>query len=59
MNKILKKLSPYFLILLGLLLLFFIGQAEAAGVCILLGIVMIILRIWPEKWDAEIQKENN
>ena len=59
MNTILKNLSPYLLILLGLLLLFFIGQAEAAGVCILVGIVMLILSIWPEEWDAEKQKNNN
>lgn len=53
MNTTLKKLSPFLLILLGLLLLFFIGQAEAAGVCLLLGIVMVILQIWPEKWGAD------
>ncbi len=52
MNSTLKKLSPLLLVLLGLLLLFIIGQAEAAGVCFLLGIVMIFLRIWPEKWGA-------
>ena len=53
MNTTLKKLSPYLLILLGLLILFIIGKAEVAGVCLLLGVVMIILRIWPEKWGAE------
>ena len=53
MNTTLKKLSPFLLILLGLLLLFFIGKAEAAGVCLLLGIVMVILQIWPEKWGAD------
>lgn len=53
MNTTLKKLSPFLLILLGLLLLFFIGQAKAAGVCLLLGIVMVILQIWPEKWGAD------
>lgn len=51
-----KKLTPYLLILLGLLLLFFISQEEAAGVCILLGLVMIILSIWPEKWEADKNK---
>ena len=47
-----RKLSPYFLILLGLLLLFYMGQAIPAGVCFLLGYVMIIERIWPEKWGV-------
>ena len=53
-----KKSLPYLLILLGLCLLFFMDQAPAAGVCLLLGIVMIILQIWPEKWEAEKQKES-
>ena len=53
MSPTLIKLLPYLLILFGLLLLFFIGQAEAAGVCLLLGIVMVILQIWPEKWGAD------
>ena len=53
MNTTLENLSPYLFILLGLLILFFIGQAEVAGVCILLGVVMIILQIWPEKWGSE------
>lgn len=53
MNTRLKNSSPYLLILLGLLLLFFVGQAVLADVCFLLGIVMIILRIWPEKWGVE------
>ena len=47
-----KKLYPYLLILLGLFLLFFIGQAEVAGVCLLIGIVMVIESIWPEEWEA-------
>ena len=42
--------SPYILLFLGLFLLLFMGQVIAAGVCLLLGIVMIIERIWPEKW---------
>lgn len=48
-----KKLYPYLLILLGLFLLLFIGQALVAGSCILIGIVMVIERIWPEKWAAD------
>ena len=50
-------LSPCFWILLGLLLLFFIGRAEAAGICFLIGIAVIILRIWPEKWEADKHKK--
>lgn len=53
MNPTLKKLSPLLLILLGLFLLFFMNQAPAAGVCILVGVVMVIERIWPEKWESE------
>ena len=52
-----KKLYPYFLLLLGLFLLLFLGQAEAAGVCILIGIVIVIESIWPEEWKSE--KLNN
>lgn len=53
MNASLERFFPYLLILLGMLLLFFVEQPLAAGVCFQFGIVMIILRIWPEKWDAE------
>ncbi len=45
-----KKGLPYLLILFGLLLLFILGQAIPAGVCFLIGIVMIIEGFWPEKW---------
>lgn len=51
-----KKILPYLLILLGLLVLFIIGQPIAAGVCLLLGIVMIFESIWPEEWESEQQK---
>ena len=44
MNKIL----PYLLILLGLFILFMIQQPIVAGVCLLLGIVMILESIWHE-----------
>ena len=47
-TTIIKK--TYLLILLGLFLLLFIGQALVAGVCVLIGIVLIIERFWPEKW---------
>lgn len=48
-----RKFYPYLLILFGLLILFFIGLAPVAGVCLLLGIVMIIERKWPEDWEAD------
>ena len=51
-----KKLYPYLLILLGMFLLLFVGQAEVAGICLLLGIVMIFESISPEEWEAEKQK---
>lgn len=47
-----KKSIPYLLILLGLLILFVIEQPIAAGVCLLLGIVMMLEQIWPEEWEA-------
>lgn len=53
MNTTLKTTSPYILVLLGLLLLFLVGQAVLAGVCFLFGIIMILERIWPEKWGEE------
>lgn len=53
MNTILKILTPYFLILLGLLILLIINQSIVAGVCFLFGIVMVIESIWPEKWEAD------
>ena len=56
MNSTLKKLSPYILILLGLLIFLVINQPIVAGVCLVIGIVMIILQIWPEKWEADNQE---
>ena len=47
-----KKLYPFLLIFFGLFILFIVGQPIVAGVCILLGIVMIFESIWPEKWEA-------
>lgn len=48
-----KRMLPYLLILIGLILLFFVDQAIPAGVCFLLGIVMVIEKIWPEEWEAD------
>lgn len=53
MNTTLKNSLPYLLILLGLFILFMIQQAIAAGICFLIGIVMIIEHIWPEKWESD------
>lgn len=61
MNTIFKKYSPYLIILFGFFVFFvflFIGQATVAGGCFLIGIVMIIERIWPEKWDADNIKQD-
>ena len=53
MKSTFKTLSPLCLIILGLILLFFVGQPIPAGVCFLIGIVMIIEKIWPEKWGVD------
>ena len=53
MSNSLKRLLPYLLILLGLILLFYLGQAIPAGVCFLIGIVIIFERIWPEEWGEK------
>ncbi len=55
MKSTFKTLSPLCLIILGLILLFFVGQPIPAGVCFLIGIVMIIEKIWPEKWGIDNQ----
>ena len=48
-----KKLYPFLLLLFGLFILFIVDQPIVAGVCILVGIVMIIETIWPEKWETD------
>lgn len=53
MNSTLQSLLPYIAVLLGLLFLFYLGMAIPAGVCFLVGIVMIIERKWPEKWQEK------
>ena len=57
MNTALKKLTPFLLILLGLFVLMLMGNVIVAGVCLLFGIVMVIERIWPEKWEADKNKK--
>ena len=51
-----KRLLPYLVFLVGLFLLFYMGMAVYAGIFLLLGIVMIIESIWPEKWEADNKK---
>ena len=53
MNTLLKKSLPLFLILLGFFILCLIEQPIISGVFILLGIIMMIERKWPEKMDSE------
>lgn len=53
MSRILKTTSPFLVIIFGLFLLFFMDKPMPAGVCILIGVVMIIERIWPEKWGID------
>ena len=50
MNKLFIKTLPLLLILLGMFLLFLMELPIPAGVLLLIGIVMIVERIWPEKW---------
>ena len=50
MKKIVKISTPFLLILLGFSLLALLEMAIPAGVFILVGIVMIIEKIWPEEW---------
>ncbi len=57
MKKTLKGLFPIFLILFGLFLLLLMNLEKPAGVCFLIGIVMLIEKIWPEKWESEKLKK--
>ena len=50
MSNRLKKATTFLVILLGLFFLFLVGQPIPAGVCFLIGIVMVFEKIWPEKW---------
>ena len=50
-----KIITPFLLILFGLFVLLMIGQPIVSGICFLLGIVMIIECIWPEKWKSDEQ----
>ena len=56
-NSFLMKAMPLLLIVLGFLTLDMF-QGYVAFACMLIGIVMLIERIWPEKWSDE-KKNNN
>lgn len=47
------KALPYILLTIGLLALFIVGNAYIAGPFFILGIVMILERIWPSVKDDE------
>lgn len=57
--NIAKLFLPILLIMLGIIILLITNMAIPAGVCILLGIIMIFECIWPEKWESDIQDEGN
>lgn len=48
------KIMPYLLIIIGILLLLFLDLPIPAGACVLIGLVMIFDKIWPEKWGANM-----
>ena len=52
MNKLLKKALPWLLIVFGFLTLNMF-QGYLALACMVIGITMLLNRIWPEKWDQE------
>lgn len=45
------KALPYIFLLIGIIALFIVGNAYAAGPFFILGIVMILERIWPSVKD--------
>ncbi len=50
MKRLWVKLLPYLLILFGFLVLSITNIGLVAGVIIMIGILMLLERIWPEKW---------
>lgn len=56
MGNKLNIITPFLVILFGLFLLFFVDQPIPAGVCFLIGIVMIVERVWPETWESDIKE---
>ena len=56
-NKLLMKALPWLLIVFGFLTLNMF-QGYLALACMVIGIMMLIERIWPEKWDNENDNSN-
>lgn len=54
---LLMKVLPWLLIVFGFLTLNMF-QGVVALACMVIGIVMLIERVWPEKWDDN-NKNNN
>lgn len=48
-----KRIAPFLLIVFGFLTLDMF-QGMIAMTCMVIGIVMLIERIWPEKWGDEV-----
>lgn len=46
-----KKTIPYFLLFFGLIVLFLVENVYVAGLCLILGLVMIMEQIWPSVKD--------
>ncbi len=59
MNKTLKKTLPFLLILLSMFLLFFAIQPIPACICLLIGIVIMVEKRWPENWDTNSDNKKN
>lgn len=49
-----KKITPFLLIIFGIILLLVFSLPIPAGACVLIGLVMIIDKIWPERWESNI-----
>lgn len=47
------KLVLFFLFLLGVIFLILMEMPIPAGICILIGAVIILESIWPEKWITD------
>ena len=52
MNKLFMKVLPWLLIIFGFLTLNMF-QGYLALTCMVIGIVMLIEQVWPEKWGSE------
>lgn len=55
-HRILMAVMPWLLIVLGFLSLSILPPI-VAGSCMLVGLVILIERIWPEKLDVDAQKK--